>query len=40
MSIFSRQSKIIRIMDAIMEITVNILNVKANFRKRRKIESP
>jgi len=40
MSIFSRQSKIIRIMDAIMEITVNSLNVKANFRKRGKIESP
>ena len=32
--------KIIRIMDTIVEITVNSLNVNANFRKRRKIESP
>ncbi|MCB2322833.1 hypothetical protein LGL55_18920 [Clostridium tagluense] len=39
-SIFRKQSKFKRIPDTFVEITVNILNVKANFRKRGKIESP
>ena len=40
MSILSIQTIIIRVINTIVEIKVNILYVKTNFIKRRKIESP
>jgi len=39
-TIFRKQSEVRRTIDTFVEITVNNLDVNANFRKRRKIESP
>jgi hypothetical protein len=40
MSIFRKQSEFRRILNTFVEITVKNLNVKNNFRKMAKIESP